>query len=148
MTRVEKTPDGHWLWTGSRMGLKAEYGQVTLGGARMGSHRAMWILLRGPIPDGLDILHQCGQSLCCNPDHVRPGTHRQNLAEALAERFGVHWAPRGENHPHAKLTAQNVRDVRAAVARGETQRTQAIRYGVSQVAISHIITGKRWRSVE
>lgn len=145
MTRVHKTADGHWLWTGSRFGLNREYGQANLDKQRMGAHRAMWILLRGPIPEGLDLLHQCGQTLCVNPDHLRPGTHRQNLEEAVAARGGKHWAPRGEAHPHAKLTEAQVADIRTRHAAGTMQRVLADEYGVSQPNISYIVRGKKWK---
>lgn len=148
MTRVVKETDGygeHWMWTGARMGLKGEYGQTTLDRKRTGAHRAMWTVLRGPIPEGLDILHQCGRTLCINPDHVRPGTHRQNLAEALEARLGKHWAPKGEQHTHHKLTDGQVKDIRTRHANGVFQRVLAEEYGVSQPAISYIVSNKRWK---
>lgn len=145
MTRVEKTKGGHWMWTGSRFGLNREYGQVNLHKQRMGAHRAMWILLRGPIPDGLDLLHQCGQTLCINPAHLRPGTHKENLQEAVDARGGKHWAPRGEQHPYAKLTQAQVDTIRRRQAEGALQSDLAREYGVTQPAISHIVLGKSWK---
>lgn len=145
MTRVTITAEGHWLWTGSRFGLHREYGQVNLDKRRMGAHRAMWIILRGPIPDGLDLLHHCGQTLCINPGHVHLGSHRQNLAEALEGRLGHHWQPRGEAHPHAKLTSIQVEEIRARRRDGELQRVLAQEYGVSQPQISYITRGIKWK---
>lgn len=146
MTRVNVTPDGHWLWTGSRFGLHREYGQCNLDKQRMGAHRAMWIILRGPIPDGLDLLHQCGQTLCVSPDHLRPGTHRENLAEALAARFGKHWAPKGEACVNAKLTQGQVDEIRKRRSSGTLQRVLAAEYGVSQPEISYITRGIKWKA--
>lgn len=91
MSHVDKV-DGHWLWTAKgRTGLFREYGGTRLNGRAMSSHRAVWILHKGPIPFGIDLLHQCDVKLCCNPAHLRLGTHRQNHEEAVAARGGVHW---------------------------------------------------------
>ena len=148
MTRVEKVTDKqgeHWMWSGSRMGLYGEYGQVTLDKVRMGAHRAMWIILRGPIPGGLDMLHQCRFTLCINPEHLRPGSHRENLAEAVALRGGKHWAPKGEACVRSKLKQFEVDDIRARYGRGERQSKLASEYGVSQPNISYIVNGQKWK---
>lgn len=51
---------------------------------------------------------------------------------------------RGERHARAKLSAVDVRDVRARLAEGETCNAIAKRFGVGQTAISKIKTGERW----
>jgi len=51
---------------------------------------------------------------------------------------------RGERHPRAKLTAEQVLDLRLAWARGEPQTSIARRLNVSQSTISRIVRGKRW----
>ena len=113
----------------------------------MVSHRAVWKVLGLPLPDALDLLHQCGVTLCVNPDHVRPGTHAENLREAVAARGGQHWARRGEEHPHARLSVGDIVAIRQRRARGELESVLAAAYGVSQPHISLIVLGKRWASV-
>lgn len=142
MSFVDVTPDGHWMWTGSRCGLSREYGQTSFDGARMVAHRAVWLLERGALARDLDLLHQCGRTLCVNPAHVRPGTHAENIREAI-ESHGS-WAVRGEDHPRAVLTWAKVADIRARRSAGELQRVLAVEYGVSQVMISQIVRGKKW----
>jgi hypothetical protein len=34
------------------------------------THRLGWKLLRGPIPDGMELHHRCGVHACWNPDHL------------------------------------------------------------------------------
>jgi hypothetical protein len=143
MSRVERTPDGHWMWLGSRCGLRREYGQTTLRGQRMVAHRAVWKVLGRPLPDELDLLHQCGQTLCVNPDHVRPGTHAENIREALGEHGS--WSPRGERHPAARLTWAQVCDIRDRYAAGARQSVLAADFGVAQPHISAIVHGRRWK---
>lgn len=146
MSFVERTDDGHWLWRGSRCGLFREYGQSSLHGQRMTAHRAVWKVLGRPLPDDLDLLHQCDQTLCVNPDHLCPGTHAENLRQAVAARGGQHWALRGEAHPRAKLTQEQVDAIRRRHAAGERPTKLASEYPVSQAAIRQIVRGHRWRT--
>jgi HNH endonuclease len=39
------------------------------------THRLGWKLLRGPIPDGMELHHRCGVYACWNPDHLKSVTH-------------------------------------------------------------------------
>src|SRR5688572_15247152 len=67
---------GCWVWMGSLR--HGGYGQVTFRGRPIGSHRAMWLLLRGAIPEGLELDHKCRVRSCCNPDHLEPVTSQVN----------------------------------------------------------------------
>lgn len=109
------------------------------------AHRAVWMELRGPIPDGLDILHQCGRPACVNPAHVRVGTHRENILEAIDARGGKFWdqALRGQNNHMSKFSDDIVDVIRRRHANGESQREIAVEYGVTQPCISMIIGRKR-----
>lgn len=60
------------------------------------AHRLSYELHKGPIPDGLQILHSCDVKNCINPDHLRVGTHSENMAEA-ADRGRMRSGPL---HPH------------------------------------------------
>jgi len=52
---------------------------------------------------------------------------------------------RGEHHGNAKLTTQNVKDIKAKYKSGGcTHRQLAAEYKVTRTAITHIINGKRW----
>lgn len=75
--RISPCPTtGCWLWTGA---MTAGYGHVARKGP--GSrlvHRIVWENLRGPIPAGVVLDHVCRQRECCNPDHLRLFTPREN----------------------------------------------------------------------
>lgn len=90
---ISKRKDGCWEWQGScgRNG----YGQFKAFGKMVSAHRFAYELYKGPIPDGLHILHSCDNKRCVNPDHLRAGTHAENMAEA-SERGLM---PSGPNHP-------------------------------------------------
>jgi plasmid maintenance system antidote protein VapI len=51
------------------------------------------------------------------------------------------------SEPHAKLTVSQVREVRASIARGQTQTAVAKELGVNPSTISDIITGKHWSKI-
>lgn len=80
--RVEVSDEGCWIWPSS----SGDYGSFR---GRM-AHRASWELYRGPIPEGLYILHRCDHTgaafarpSCVNPAHLAPGTPRDNRLDVL-----------------------------------------------------------------
>ena len=76
-------PDsGCWLWTGSRR--RHGYGRMySLDRKGLSAHRVSWELFRGPIPDGLDVLHKCDNPPCVNPDHLFVGTMQDNMDDMV-----------------------------------------------------------------
>jgi len=56
------------------------------------AHRAAWVEARGPIPDGMMLDHVCRVRACCNPDHLRVVTPRQNTLENSKGRSAIHAA--------------------------------------------------------
>jgi hypothetical protein len=67
---------GCWNWTASR---NKGYGQINWGGRPRGTHRVVYELIVGAIPSGLQIDHLCRNRSCCNPDHLEPVTHAENV---------------------------------------------------------------------
>jgi len=43
------------------------------------AHRISYILYKSEIPDGYFVLHSCNNPSCTNPDHLRIGTHKENM---------------------------------------------------------------------
>ena len=75
-SQVEKTASC-WLWTGSV--IPAGYGRFRLGGKTLMAHRVAFELMRGEIPQGLELDHLCRVPLCVNPAHLEAVPHRINL---------------------------------------------------------------------
>lgn len=82
--RVEVAPSGCWLWTGNQNGRG--YGYLYVRGShaagqerRRVSHRVVYEILIGDVPEGLELDHLCRVRLCCNPSHLEPVTRAENV---------------------------------------------------------------------
>jgi hypothetical protein len=73
---VEKT-ESCWLWIAGR--TTTGYGQIQHNGRKWKAHRLVYTILRGAIPEGLELDHLCRNRLCVNPNHLEPVTTRENL---------------------------------------------------------------------
>lgn len=80
--KVEKT-DGCWLWKGYR--TPKGYGVFKMNGKNQQAHRAAWMLTHGPIPTGLDVLHECDNPPCVRPDTLFLGTNTDNQRDSVAK---------------------------------------------------------------
>ena len=146
---VEKgNPDDCWIWKG----YGGKYGCITFGGVVNRAHRVSYEIANGPIPEGPGfhgncVCHRCDNKWCVNPAHLFLGTQAENLADMRAKKRGFIPHPKGEAHHMAKLTDHSVRAIRAALAEGQTGRSIATRFGVSDVVVSRINCGKLWTHV-
>ena|ERR1700758_5002651 len=108
----------------------------------------------GPKPAGMEVLHGPGGITDNRAVNLSYGTRRQNVADML--RDGTD--PNGDRHGMAKLTWEQVDEIRRRLPAGlrpgtrpkhlrhlPTQQDLADEYGVSQTAIYEIITGRTWR---
>lgn len=123
------------------------YGILNYGGKRILAHRISSIMVDGPIPNGICVLHHCDNPPCCNPAHLFRGTRVDNNADMRAKGRGSN-PPRndvrGSRNGHAKLTEEDIPRVRRARRDGASVGALASAYGVSHSLISMILGGKRW----
>jgi hypothetical protein len=56
-------------------------------------------------------------------------------------------ARRGEDHPGAKLTADNVRQIRGLQTQGWSVNRIAAQFGVHSTTVRLVLTGRTWRQV-
>jgi hypothetical protein len=87
---------GCWEWTAGVTGQG--YGQVWWQGRNLGAHRVVHEVLRGPVPDGLQLDHRCRFTRCVNPDHLEPVTAAENNRRSSAVRYAKTHCPSG--HPY------------------------------------------------
>jgi hypothetical protein len=77
------TPAGFcWEWEGAH--AASGYGVINLGPRLDRTHRVVYEMLVGPIPEGLHMDHLCRNRGCCNPDHLDPVTPRENMIRGMA----------------------------------------------------------------
>ncbi|HYW86255.1 MAG TPA: HNH endonuclease signature motif containing protein [Chloroflexota bacterium] len=87
--RFVRRTDTCWLWRGAKN--PAGYGQFRVGTITAGAHRWAWQWANGPIPDGMQIHHQCHTPACVNPTHLAVRSQRENLqARRYSSWAGLH----------------------------------------------------------
>jgi hypothetical protein len=92
-------PDECWPYVGALNADKYGVFRVDRNGVGLVyAHRLAWSLTNGPIPEGLEIMHTCPVRprlrSCCNPAHLKPGTHEQNCQDLWhQEKRGRKWGP-------------------------------------------------------
>jgi hypothetical protein len=121
-------------------------------------HRLVLEAFIGPRPEGMQCRHLDGDPTNNRPANLRWGTPAENGADAVrlgekasGDRHGLRLhpesCPRGERHGQARLTEKAVRAILQLLASGEKQAALARVFGVSEMTISYIHTGKTWRHV-
>lgn len=148
-------PNGCIEWTGvtakSNGRESHRYGRVTIGNRKHLAHRVAYERSNGPIPAGMQVLHRCDNTRCCNPGHLFLGTHQQNMADMRAKGRSHKGpnpnVPRGEKARSAKLTSADVIAIRVARAAGETTVSLGRLYGVNNSVISRAARGVTWSHI-
>ncbi len=148
------TPDECWLW--SSVVNKKGYGvlSVKVNGqwTKYLAHRFSFELaLDRPIRAGYFVLHHCDTPPCVNPAHLYEGTALDNARDCKI-RGPVVMPPtlRGEQNPHAKLTTEDVIEIRRlwrSYSREFSQYALAKRFGVSRSAICQVLARNCWTDV-
>lgn len=131
-------PDECWPWTRC---LSGGYGRFSVGGRRGRSaisSRVAYEIEHGPLAVDALVRHTCDNPPCCNPAHLLPGTHAQNMTD-MAVR---------ERSSKRKLTARQIRDIRRHRAAGARVIDLAAKYGVTPSNVSQITTGRTWKHLE
>lgn len=158
--KIEKVPDGCWLWRGNTRGKG--YGRLWVG-RYIAAHRFSYELHNGPIPSGKFVCHRCDVPACVNPAHLFIGTPKENIEDAKAKlrhspftRANIFPArapgrqkgePAGELNPRAKLSTEDIPTIRQRRACGETYASIARDFGVSLHSIHDVCTGKTWTHI-
>jgi len=123
-------PDGCWGWIGSHDA--GGYGQIHHEGRIQPAHRVSWMLVNGPILDGLCVLHHCDNRPCTNTEHLFLGTKKDNMMDAAAK---------GRIATRPKLTPASAEAIRTSSSRGVDLARQ---FNVSPALITMVRKGQRW----
>jgi len=146
--------DECWEYTGTPSQRYGKY-NIKIGGKwRLAiAHRYAYEQYYGKIPDGLYVCHSCDNPMCCNPEHLFLGTNSTNQKHAVQNGLYANVCPpepiRGEEHHSAKLSEDDVREIRRLYGAGAySQDELAEKYGLAQNMIHKIVRRKSWRHVK
>lgn len=118
-----------WIWQGTK--ISRGYGRINRQGRETFAHIYEWEQANGPVPDGLELDHLCRNPSCCNPAHLEPVTHAENMRRS----------------PKCVMTPESVGEVRRLLGEGFTGREIGRRLGIHDRIVSSIKCGKAWVGV-
>jgi len=101
--------------------------------------KRLWVEKNGVWPVGMSCCHTCDNAACVNPDHVYPGTQKENQEE-MAERDRSPW---GWRNGVRKLSPEKAKEIYLLKGK-ETEQVVADKYGVCKSTINAIWSGRTW----
>ncbi len=137
----KKTDSGCILWSGAKN--KAGYGRIGLGGyAGKGvpATRVSYEEFIGPVAPGLYVLHHCDNPSCINPFHLFLGTQADNMADMRSKG-------RGHTTGNAKVTEEQVKEIRRLAALGFSSKQIAPQFGICDRNVRDIVAKRIWTRV-
>ncbi len=139
----QRASDECWPWLGQIS--NAGYGIMTINRQTYGAHRAAYESATGEAPGDLFVCHSCDNKICCNPAHLFLGTNTDNQRDASRKGLLAH----GSRHARAKLTEDDVREIRRRRSEGESQYSLARAFGIGRPQIAAITNhpDKNWSHV-
>jgi hypothetical protein len=143
------------IWIGSKD--KHGYGEIQYKGKKWATHRLAYHLVNGSIPDGMDILHKCDNPPCCKPEHLFPGTQKDNVDDMMKkgrnggqfEKGHVNNNPlKGEDIAISRLTEREVLEARGRHATGKIgHKLLAKEYNMAASTMRAVLTRKTWKHI-
>lgn len=130
-----------WPWRGhlSRDG----YGKHTIKGVSFLAHRAAFFLGHGYMYLNDCVMHSCDNPRCCNPNHLRLGTHADNMAD-MKNKGRRKRINTGVANGRARLTFESVRQIRERRENGASLKELAAAYCVGLSTISRVCLRRNW----
>lgn len=132
---------GCWEW--QRGLFSTGYGQISVKGVGRLAHIVSYETFVGSIPDGLFVLHKCDNPICINPEHLFLGTNQDNMTDMVNKGRSA----RGERNRHAKLTVDQVLEIKQRLLNGEDTIKISEDYPVTERTIKFIQEGKSWKHI-
>lgn len=140
---------GCWQWTGA---VTSPEGRARCGdghGKTRPAARVFYEHYRGPIPEGMNVCHHCDNPGCVNPDHLFLGTQKDNMQDSSRKgrRPTTNKKVQGSGNAMARLSEQQVSEIRGAIGAGVSVYMLSKVYGVSASTVLFIARGETWKGV-
>jgi hypothetical protein len=137
--KVLRIPEaGCWVWMGSTQ--VRGYGEIISNNRKHLAHRASYEAFVGKIPKGMYVCHACDNVACVNPNHLFLGTQKQNLQDMANKGRST----RGVKNPMAKLTEEQVKEIKRGFAVGKTDVELSVQFNISRSTIYGIRNRRLW----
>lgn len=104
-------------------------------------HRLVLTTFVGACPDGCEARHLDGNPKNCELENLSWGTKKQNAQD----KEGHGTALRGQKSPGAKLTENDVIELRSRVRAGEREESLSIEFKVHPKTITSVVNGRKWK---
>ncbi|MEK4640348.1 HNH endonuclease [Bacillus sp. FSL W8-0519] len=123
------------------------YAKIKFKQKMIGLHQIISFLKYGKENIDLIVNHIDGDKLNNKPSNLEIVTYRENTIHAfnLGLRKGV--APKGEGNAFSKLTDNDVREIKALLAKGLMKKDIAAKFNIDPSIISRINSGTRWAHI-
>jgi hypothetical protein len=120
------------------------YGSAHFNGKHIRAHRLVCIMAHGE-PDSPDMqaAHSCGNGAhrCVNPNHLRWATPVENAQD----KYEHGTMPLGHRSGTAKVTAEQVLQIRELAANGTTYRAISKQFSISMSHVQTIVAKRKWK---
>ncbi len=120
---------------------KDGYPRIQRGKGKIRGNRIIYTLFYGEIPPGMVVMHTCDNPHCINPEHLKLGTHKENMADRQQKGR----TKTGSDHCKAKLTDEQVYYIKYGPQ--ESTKALAEKYHVDPTTIRKILKGKTYPNV-
>lgn len=131
------TVDECWPWTHQPSIGDNGRARIYVAGKTVSAYRYAYEIYHGAIPSGMDICHACDNPICCNPYHLRLGSHAENMNEMAAK--GRH----RQGKRRERIDEQVLADIRNRANTGESYGSIARIHDIHVSTVSRIVNGER-----
>lgn len=137
-----EAPGPCWPWLGSLS--RQGYGIARVRKKQTSAHRVAFAISGGKLSKEKPfVLHKCDNKRCCNPSHLYAGNNSDNQFDRSRRNHSSFQI--GSEHPGAKLTEDDVREIMDLWRRRVmTLKSLSARYGTRREHIWRIVSGRSW----
>ena len=119
LSKTITTSTGCMEWKGSTN--HKGYGLVRFQSIYKSTHRVVWELIKGKIPNGLFVLHKCDNPPCLNINHLFLGTSQDNVNDMV-----------NKNRHNHKLNTIQIQEILTKTTEGISYNKIGILYNITR----------------